>query len=136
MKDMRKKIRGIGVQLVIFFIIAIAIPTIILSVDVTITTEKAQRTSMQLTSEQTLQETKKGFETYLKTLSQPVDLLTRKNEIKHMEDQGDINTNITAIQDSLCASVKVTSGAERAFFTTNTGYRITGWVEPFIYAQH
>lgn len=127
---MRKKIRGIGVQLVIFFIIAIAIPTIILSVDVTITTEKAQRTSMQLTSEQTLQETKKGFETYLKTLSQPVDLLTRKNEIKHMEDQGDINTNITAIQDSLCASVKVTSGAERAFFTTNTGYRITGWVEP------
>ena len=71
---MRKKIRGIGVQLVIFFIIAIAIPTIILSVDVTITTEKAQRTSMQLTSEQTLQETKKGFETYLKTLSQPVEI--------------------------------------------------------------
>ena len=44
MKDMRKKIRGIGVQLVIFFIIAIAILTIILSVDVTITTDLPENT--------------------------------------------------------------------------------------------
>ena len=125
-----KRLRGIGVQLVIFFIIAISIPTFMLAIDVVVTTKSTQRSNMQLTSEQTLQETKKGFETYLKTLSQPIDLLTRKNEVKHLEDQGTIDNNVKAIQDSLCASVKVTSGAKRAFFTTKTGYKITGWVEP------
>lgn len=125
-----KRLRGIGVQLVIFFVIAISIPTFMLAIDVVVTTKSTQRSNMQLTSEQTLQETKKGFETYLKTLSQPIDLLTRKNEVKHLEDQGTIDNNVKAIQDSLCASVKVTSGAKRAFFTTKTGYKITGWVEP------
>ena len=83
-----KRLRGIGVQLVIFFVIAISIPTFMLAIDVVVTTKSTQRSNMQLTSEQTLQETKKGFETYLKTLSQPIDLLTRKNEVKHLEDQG------------------------------------------------
>ena len=67
--------------------------------------------------------------TYLKTLSQPVDLLTRKNEIKHLEDQGELDDNVKAIKDSLVASVKVTNGAELAFFTTKTGLRVDGWAE-------
>ena len=92
-----KRLRGIGVQLVIFFIIAISIPTFMLAIDVVVTTKSTQRSNMQLTSEQTLQETKKGFETYLKTLSQPIDLLTRKNEVKHLEDQGTIDDNVKAI---------------------------------------
>ena len=96
-----KRLRGIGVQLVIFFIIAISIPTFMLAIDVVVTTKSTQRSNMQLTSEQTLQETKKGFETYLKTLSQPIDLLTRKNEVKHLEDQGTIDDNVKAIQDQL-----------------------------------
>ena len=91
-----KRLRGIGVQLVIFFIIAISIPTFMLAIDVVVTTKSTQRSNMQLTSEQTLQETKKGFETYLKTLSQPIDLLTRKNEVKHLEDQGTIDNNVKA----------------------------------------
>ena len=37
---------------------------------------------MKVTSEQTLNEAQNQFTTYLKTLSQPVDLLTRKNEVK------------------------------------------------------
>lgn len=126
---MGKKIRSIGVQLVVFFVIAISIPTILLAVDVSRTTKVAQTSNTKLTSEQTLQETKKGFTTYLKTLSQPVDLLTRKNEIKHLEDQGELDTNITAIHDSLIASCKVTNGAVRAYYTTNTGHLITGWYE-------
>lgn len=124
---MSKKLRGIGVQLVVFFVIAISIPTILLAVDVIHTTKAVQTENMKLTSEQTMQETKKGFTTYLKTLSQPVDLLTRKNEIKHLEDQGELSTNISAIQDSLIASVKVTNGAERAYYSTKTGHLITGW---------
>ena len=61
--------------------------------------------------------------------SQPVDLLTRKNEIKHLEDQGELDDNVKAIKDSLVASVKVTNGAELAFFTTKTGLRVDGWAE-------
>ena len=102
-----KRLRGIGVQLVIFFVIAISIPTFMLAIDVVVTTKSTQRSNMQLTSEQTLQETKKGFETYLKTLSQPIDLLTRKNEVKHLEDQGTIDDNVKAIQDSLVHQLRL-----------------------------
>lgn len=46
-----KRLRGIGVQLVIFFIIAISIPTFMLAIDVVVTTKSTQRSNMQLTSE-------------------------------------------------------------------------------------
>lgn len=127
---MSKKLRGIAVQLVIFFVIAISIPTFSVAIVAIKETRTSMNDNMEITSEQTLQETQKGFTTYLKTLSQPVDLLTRKNEIKHLEDQGEFDTNVKAIQDSLIASVKVTSGAEKAYFVTKTGYLIKGWTEP------
>ena len=101
---MNKKLRGIAVQLIVFFIVAISVPTILLTSTSISTTSKAMKSNMLLTSEQTLQETQKGFTTYLKTLSQPIDLLTRKDEVKHLEDKGVLEDNITAIQDSLIAS--------------------------------
>ena len=119
-----KKTQSIGFQLIFFFVIAMLVPTILLTVGAISTTTSANNSNMKITSEQTLNETQKGFTTYLKTLSQPVDLLTRKNEIKHLEDRGTFDDNVKSIQDSLVASVKVTSGAEQAFFTTNTGYGI------------
>lgn len=90
---------------------------------------KSINVNTEVTSEQTLDNVQEGFTTYLKTLSQPVDLLTRKNEIKHLEDQGELDDNVKAIKDSLVASVKVTNGAELAFFTTKTGLRVDGWAE-------
>lgn len=126
---MGKKLRSIGVQLVLFFVLAISIPTLLLALDVTRTTKNQQNKNTEILSQQTLTETEKGFKIYLKTLSQPVDLLTRKDEVKHLEDKGDLDTNIKAIQDSLIASVKVTDGSEKAYFTTKTGYLITGSTE-------
>lgn len=126
---MGKKLRSIGVQLVLFFVLAISIPTLLLALDVTRTTKNQQNKNTEISSQQTLTETEKGFKIYLKTLSQPVDLLTRKDEVKHLEDKGDLDTNIKAIQDSLIASVKVTDGSEKAYFTTKTGYLITGSTE-------
>lgn len=108
---------------------AISIPTLLLALDVTRTTKNQQNKNTEISSQQTLTETEKGFKIYLKTLSQPVDLLTRKDEVKHLEDKGDLDTNIKAIQDSLIASVKVTDGSEKAYFTTKTGYLITGSTE-------
>lgn len=124
-----EKLRSIGIKMVIFFIIAIAIPTIVISVFSIRRSQNAMIDNMKLTSQQTLKETQKGFSTYLKTLSQPIDLLTRKNEIKHMEETGDLDTNITTIEDALVASVKVTTGAQRCYFATKTGYLIKGWTK-------
>ena len=126
---MSKKLRGIGVQLVGFFVLAILIPTLILAFRAIETTKSAQTENLKLTSVQTLQETKMGFTNYLKNISQPIDLLTRNDAVKHLEDRGDYDTNVTTVQDALIASVKVTNGAERAYFSTVTGHLITGWTE-------
>lgn len=40
-----------------------------------------------------------------------------------------MDSNVAAVQDSLIASVKVTPDAERAYFTTKTGYKVLGWTE-------
>ena len=127
---MKHKLRGIGVQLVISFVIAIMIPTLILAFEAINTTKTTQESNINITSGQTLTETQKGFRNYLKNLSQPVDLVTRKDEVKHLEDRGDFDNNVTTIQDALIASVKVTDGAVRAYYSTAKGYLISGWTEP------
>ncbi len=124
-----KFFRKLGFQLVLFFVVAITIPIVMLMVSSITTTSSSMENNMKVTSEQTLNEAQNQFTTYLKTLSQPVDLLTRKNEVKHLEDQGTLSDNVKAVRDSLIASVKVTNGAERAFFATNTNLEIIGWGE-------
>ena len=117
MKTKKKFYQSIAFQLLLFFLIAIIIPLLLTSLGAIGKTRSALNNNMKVTSEQTLQTAQSGFTTYLKTLSQPVDLLTRKNEVKHLEDQGDFDTNAKAVKDSLVASVKVTNGSEMAFFT-------------------
>lgn len=121
--------RGIGLQLVIFFVISISIPVLLLTITSINTTKSAMESNMKLTSEQTLKESQKGFTTYMKNLSLPVDLLTRKNEIKHMEDTTVTQENITAIQDTLLASIKVTDNSVRCYYSTKTGKLLKSWIE-------
>lgn len=124
-----KAFKGIGSQLVLSFAVAVCVAIILVSLGSIRITKTSINANTEVTSEQTLDNVQDGFTTYLKTLSQPVDLLTRKNEIKHLEDQGELDDNVKAIKDSLVASVKVTNGAELAFFTTKTGLRVDGWAE-------
>ena len=124
-----KAFKGIGSQLVLSFAVAVCVAIILVSLGSIRITKTSINANTEVTSEQTLDNVQEGFTTYLKTLSQPVDLLTRKNEIKHLEDQGELDANVKAIKDSLVASVKVTNGAELAFFTTKTGLRVDGWAE-------
>lgn len=124
-----KAFKGIGSQLVLSFTVAVCVAIILVSLGSIRITKTSINANTEVTSEQTLDNVQEGFTTYLKTLSQPVDLLTRKNEIKHLEDQGELDDNVKAIKDSLVASVKVTNGAELAFFTTKTGLRVDGWAE-------
>ena len=99
-----KFFRKLGLQLVLFFVVAITIPIVMLMVSSITTTSSSMENNVKVTSEQTLNEAQKQFTTYLKTLSQPVDLLTRKNEVKHLEDQGTLDDNVKAVRDSLIAS--------------------------------
>lgn len=124
-----KAFKGIGSQLVLSFAVAVCVAIILVSLGSIRITKTSINANTEVTSEQTLDNVQEGFTTYLKTMSQPVDLLTRKNEIKHLEDQGELDDNVKAIKDSLVASVKVTNGAELAFFTTKTGLRVDGWAE-------
>lgn len=124
-----KAFKGIGSQLVLSFAVAVCVAIILVSLGSIRITKTSINANTEVASEQTLDNVQEGFTTYLKTLSQPVDLLTRKNEIKHLEDQGELDDNVKAIKDSLVASVKVTNGAELAFFTTKTGLRVDGWAE-------
>lgn len=124
-----KAFKGIGSQLVLSFAVAVCVAIILVSLGSIRITKTSINANTEVTSEQTLDNVQEGFTTYLKTLSQPVDLLTRKNEIKHLEDQGNLDDNVKAIKDSLVASVRVTNGAELAFFTTKTGLRVDGWAE-------
>lgn len=124
-----KAFKGIGSQLVLSFAVAVCVAIILVSLGSIRITKTSINANTEVTSEQTLDNVQEGFTTYLKTLSQPVDLLTRKNEIKHLEDRGNLDDNVKAIKDSLVASVKVTNGAELAFFTTKTGLRVDGWAE-------
>lgn len=124
-----KAFKGIGFQLVLSFAVAVCVAIILVSLGSIRITKTSINANTEVTSEQTLDNVQEGFTTYLKTLSQPVDLLTRKNEIKHLEDQGNLDDNVKAIKDSLVASVRVTNGAQLAFFTTKTGLRVDGWAE-------
>lgn len=124
-----KAFKGIGSQLVLSFAVAVCVAIILVSLGSIRITKTSINANTEVTSEQTLDNVQEEFTTYLKTLSQPVDLLTRKNEIKHLEDQGELDDNVKAIKDSLVASVKVTNGVELAFFTTKTGLRVDGWAE-------
>ena len=126
---MSKKLRGIGVQLVAFFIIAICVPIFLIAILAINTTKSSQISNLELTSVQTLQETKTSFNYYLKSLSQPVDLLTRNDAVKRMEFKGEYADQVTLVQDALIASTKVTNGAKRAYFSTVTGHIISGWYE-------
>lgn len=123
-----KRLRGIRVKLIAYFVLAIAVTVLISAFLSSKNTSSILISNIKLTSSQTLQETLKGFQTYLKTLSEPVDLLTRKQEIKHFEDEGTIEGNTTAIQDSLVASLRVTNGAVRCYYTTKTGYHVNAYL--------
>ena len=116
-----KRLRGIRVKLIFDFVFAIAVTVAICAFLILKNTNSILMSNIRLTSSQTLQETLKGFQIYLKTLSEPVDLLTRKQEVKHFEDEGTIEGNTATIQDSLVASLRVTDGSIRCYYTTKTG---------------
>lgn len=121
--------KSIRMKLITYFLVVILCVCLITGVVVTATTKRVLKSNIELTSSQTVTETLKGFQTYLRTMSQPVDLVTRKNEVKHLEDRGVFEDNVATIQDSLIASLKVVDSPVRCYYSTAKGYYMEGHLE-------
>lgn len=121
--------KSIRIKLITYFLVVILCVCIITGVVVTATTKRVLKDNIELTSSQTVTETLKGFQTYLRTMSQPVDLVTRKNEVKHLEDRGVFEDNVATIQDALIASLKVVDSPVRCYYSTAKGYYMEGHLE-------
>ncbi len=126
---MKKKI-SLGAKMMISFLVAIVGSVLITGIITYIRTGKALDENMKLTSEQTLESALNSLQTYEKTISLPVDLLTRKDSIRKLEvEEGNYEKYIDNVQDELVAACKVTNGAVRSYYATESGKLITGWVE-------
>lgn len=121
--------RSIRTKLVAYFLVVILCVSLITGALVTMITRRVLKSNIELTSSQTVTETLKGFQTYMRTLAQPVDLVTRKNEVKHLEDRGVFEDNVATIQDSLIASLKVVDSPVRCYYSTAKGYYMEGHLE-------
>lgn len=112
-------------KLIGYFMAVILVATLLCGLLVNSKVADMLEANMKLTSEQTLTETLKNFQTYLKSLSIPVDLITRKKEVKKLELEGDFDTNVSSVQDSLVASLKVVENPVRCYYSTASGYHIS-----------
>lgn len=121
--------RSIRTKLIAYFLVVILCVSLVTGILVTVTTKNVLKDNIELTSSQTVTETLKGFQTYMRTMSQPVDLVTRKNEVKHLEDRGVFEDNVATIQDSLIASLKVVDSPVRCYYSTANGYYMEGHLE-------
>ena len=92
--------------------------------------ESVLNSNMQLTSEQTLNSAMTSLQTYEKTISIPVDLLTRKDSIKQLLlEPENYDKYIDNVNDELVAACKVVNGSVRAYYALIDGRTITGCVQ-------
>lgn len=116
---------GIMKKVLTFFVSSLIVSACIIGILTYYTSKTILENTTQLASQQTLQESQTGFTTYLKSLSQQVDLLTRKNELKRLENPDLIEENLTATEDSLIAALKTAPGAIRCYYATNNSRLVT-----------
>ena len=119
-----KKI-GIMKKVMLFFGCSLLVSSLIISMITYITSKNILESNTKLTSSQTLQESQTGFTTYLKSLSQQVDLLTRKSELKRLETPDIVEENLDSTYDSLVAALKTAPGAVRCYYATENSRLIT-----------
>ena len=112
---------GLGPKMILSFLVAIAGSVVICGLITYSRTKNVLNSNMQLTSEQTLESALNSLQTYEKTISLPVDLLTRKTSIKQLEYEDQFDDYIANVQDELVAACKVTQGSVRSYYATSSG---------------
>ena len=125
-----KKKTSLSVKLIAAFMAAILGSVLICALLTHSKVESVLNSNMQLTSEQTLNSAMTSLQTYEKTISIPVDLLTRKDSIKQLLlEPENYDKYIDNVNDELVAACKVVNGSVRAYYALNDGRTITGWVQ-------
>lgn len=125
-----KKKTSLSAKLIAAFMAAILGSVLICALLTHSKVESVLNSNMQLTSEQTLNSAMTSLQTYEKTISIPVDLLTRKDSIKQLLlEPENYDKYIDNVNDELVAACKVVNGSERAYYALNDGRTITGWVQ-------
>ena len=125
-----KKKTSLSAKLIAAFMAAILGSVLICALLTHSKVESVLNSNMQLTSEQTLNSAMTSLQTYEKTISIPVDLLTRKDSIKQLLlEPENYDKYIDNVNDELVAACKVVNGSVRAYYAFNDGRTITGWVQ-------
>lgn len=125
-----KKKTSLSAKLIAAFMAAILGSVLICALLTHSKVESVLNSNMQLTSEQTLNSAMTSLQTYEKTISIPVDLLTRKDSIKQLLlEPENYDKYIDNVNDELVAVCKVVNGSVRAYYALNDGRTITGWVQ-------
>lgn len=125
-----KKKTSFSAKLIAAFMAAILGSVLICALLTHSKVESVLNSNMQLTSEQTLNSAMTSLQTYEKTISIPVDLLTRKDSIKQLLlEPENYDKYIDNVNDELVAACKVVNGSVRAYYALNDGRTITGWVQ-------
>lgn len=125
-----KKKTSLSAKLIAAFMAAILGSVLICALLTHSKGESVLNSNMQLTSEQTLNSAMTSLQTYEKTISIPVDLLTRKDSIKQLLlEPENYDKYIDNVNDELVAACKVVNGSVRAYYALNDGRTITGWVQ-------
>ena len=125
-----KKKTSLSVKLIAAFMVAIIGSVLICALLTHSKVKSVLNSNMQLTSEQTLSSAMTSLQTYEKTISLPVDLLTRKDSIKQLLiEPENYDKYIDNVNDELVAACKVVNGSVRAYYALNDGRTITGWVK-------
>ena len=125
-----KKKTSLSAKLIAAFMAAILGSVLICALLTHSKVESVLNSNMQLTSEQTLNSAMTSLQTYEKTISIPVDILTRKDSIKQLLlEPENYDKYIDNVNDELVAACKVVNGSVRAYYALNDGRTITGWVQ-------
>ena len=125
-----KKKTSLSAKLIAAFMAAILGSVLICALLTHSKVESVLNSNMQLTSEQTLNSAMTSLQTYEKTISIPVDLLTRKDSIKQLLlEPENYDKYIDNVNDELVAACKVVNGSVRAYYALNDDRTITGWVQ-------
>ena len=125
-----KKKTSLSAKLIAAFMAAILGSVLICALLTHSKVESVLNSNMQLTSEQTLNSAMTSLQTYEKTISIPVDLLTRKDSIKQLLlEPENYDKYIDNVNDELVAACKGVNGSVRAYYALNDGRTITGWVQ-------
>lgn len=109
-----------SVKLVSYFVLVVFLALFICAMMMRGKMQSTLEDNMQLTSKQTMNVAVDEFQRYMKTLSLPIDIMCRRNELKKI-DENYTEASIASVKDALLSSLKVISQSERAYYSTWSG---------------